>query len=79
MQPLSFHFSRARRGRFENRSSALEVFSRARGRGPSALLSLAAFSLIAGPSVDMMKLGKKAGYEMIASYLAKADVAHVTP
>jgi hypothetical protein len=45
----------------------------------SALLSLAAFSLIAGPSVDMMKLGKKAGYEMIASYLAKADVAHVTP
>jgi len=45
----------------------------------SAFLSLAAFSLIAGPSVDLMKLGKKAGYEMIASYLAKAEADHVTP
>jgi len=45
----------------------------------SALLSLAAFSLIAGPSLDMLKLGKKAGNEMIASYLAKAEADHVTP
>jgi len=45
----------------------------------SALLSLAAFSLIAGPSLDMLQLGKKAGNEMIASYLAKAEADHVTP
>jgi hypothetical protein len=43
----------------------------------SILLSLAGFSLIAGPSVDMVKLGKKAGYEMIASYLEKAEAEHV--
>jgi hypothetical protein len=36
----------------------------------SVLLSLAAFSLIAGPSVDMVKMGRKAGYEMIVNYLA---------
>ena len=43
----------------------------------SALLSLAAFSLIAGPSIDMVKMGKKAGYEMIASYLEKAEADHL--
>jgi hypothetical protein len=43
----------------------------------SALLSLAGFSLIAGPSVDLMKLGKQAGYETIASYLAKAEAYHI--
>jgi hypothetical protein len=43
----------------------------------SILLSLAAFSLIAGPSIDMMKLGKKAGHEMIASYLEKAAAGHL--
>ncbi len=43
----------------------------------SALLSLAAFSLIAGPSIDMIKIGKKAGYEMIASYLEKAEAAPI--
>jgi len=36
----------------------------------SIILSLAAFSLIAGPSVDMVKMGRKAGYEMIVNYLA---------
>jgi len=35
----------------------------------SIILSLAAFSLIAGPSVDMVKMGRKAGYEMIVNYL----------
>jgi hypothetical protein len=39
----------------------------------SILLSLAAFSLIAGPSIDMVKMGKKAGYEMIVNYLANAE------
>jgi hypothetical protein len=41
----------------------------------SVLLSLAAFSLIAGPSVGMIKMGKDAGYEMIVNYLANAESA----
>jgi hypothetical protein len=39
----------------------------------AALLTLIGFSFIAAPTVDMMKIGKQAGYEMIANYLAKAD------
>jgi hypothetical protein len=39
----------------------------------SVLLTLAAFSLIAGPSIGMIKMGKDAGYEMIANYLANAE------
>ena len=39
----------------------------------SVLLTLAAFSLIAAPSINMLKVGKDAGYEMIANYLATAD------
>jgi len=39
----------------------------------AALLTLAGFSLIAAPTVDMMKIGKQAGYEIIANYLAKID------
>jgi len=40
----------------------------------AALLTLIGFNFIAAPTVDMMKIGKQAGYEMIANYLAKADV-----
>jgi hypothetical protein len=40
----------------------------------AALLTLIGFSAIAAPTVDMMKIGKQAGYEMIANYLAKADL-----
>jgi hypothetical protein len=43
----------------------------------AALLTLIGFSFMAAPTVDMMKIGKQAGYEMIANYLAKAD--SVTP
>jgi len=38
----------------------------------SALLTIAAFSLIAGPTVDMVKMGRNAGYEMIANYVASS-------
>jgi hypothetical protein len=31
------------------------------------------FSLMASPAIEMMKVGKDAGYEMISNYLAKAD------
>jgi len=41
----------------------------------AALLTLIGFSFMAAPTVDMMKIGKQAGYEMIANYLAKADSA----
>ena len=41
----------------------------------AVLLTLIGFNFIAAPTVDMMKIGKQAGYEMIANYLAKADIA----
>ena len=39
----------------------------------AVLLTLVGFNFIAAPTVDMMKIGKQAGYEMIANYLAKAE------
>jgi len=43
------------------------------------LLTLVGFNLIAAPSVDMIRIGKQAGYEIIANYLAKADSAAQRP
>ncbi len=43
----------------------------------AALISLAGFNLIASSSaLDMMKVGKKAGYKIIANVLAEAESAH---
>jgi len=43
----------------------------------ATFLSLAGFNLIASsPALDIMKIGKKAGYEMISNVLAKAEAAH---
>jgi len=39
------------------------------------VISLTAFSLISGPAVDMVKVGKQAGYEIITNWIAKTDVA----
>jgi len=40
----------------------------------AVLISLAGFNLIASSSaVDMMKVGKKAGYKIIANVLAEAE------
>lgn len=40
----------------------------------AVLISLAGFNLIASSSaVDMMKVGKKAGYNIIANVLAEAE------
>jgi len=36
-------------------------------------LSFAAFSMIAAPAIDIVKVGKYAGYEIISNVLAKAD------
>lgn len=40
----------------------------------AVVISLAAFSLISAPAVDMVKVGKQAGYEIIANWLAKTNV-----
>ena len=37
----------------------------------AALITFVGFSLIASPSVDILKVGKKAGYEIISNMLAK--------
>ncbi len=37
----------------------------------AALLTFVGFSLIASPSFEMLKVGKQAGYEIIANVLAK--------
>ena len=36
----------------------------------AVLITFVGFSLIASSSVDMLKMGKKAGYEMISNMLA---------
>ena len=40
-------------------------------------LSFAAFSIIAAPAIDIVKIGKYAGNEIISNVLAKADSALV--
>ena len=37
----------------------------------AVLISLVGFSLIASPSLDVLKVGKEAGFEMIGNYLAE--------
>ncbi len=37
----------------------------------AVLISLAGFSLIASPSLDLLKVGKEAGLEMIGNYMAE--------
>lgn len=39
----------------------------------AVLVTLVGFSLMASPAIEMMKVGKDAGYEMISNYLAQAD------
>ena len=41
----------------------------------SALISFVGFGLIAFPYVDILVVGKEAGYEQISNFLAKADVS----
>ena len=37
----------------------------------AVLISLAGFSLIASPSLDILKVGKEAGFEMIGNFMAE--------
>ncbi len=39
----------------------------------AVLLTFVGFSLIASPSIEIMKVGKEAGYEIISNYLAKEE------
>lgn len=42
----------------------------------AVLITFVGFSLIASPSMDILKVGKRAGYEIISNVLAKeANVA----
>ena len=42
----------------------------------AVIITFVGFSLIASPStVDLMKVGKKAGFEIISNVLAKAETA----
>jgi hypothetical protein len=44
------------------------------------LLTFFGFSLMASPSVELIKTGKDAGTQTLTSYLAKADVTvHANP
>ncbi len=42
----------------------------------AALISFVGFSLIASPIVDVLVVGKEAGYEQISNFLAKSDTAN---
>ncbi len=39
------------------------------------LISFVGFSLIASPFIDVLVVGKEAGYEQISNFLAKSDVS----
>jgi len=39
----------------------------------AVLLTFVGFSLIASPSIEILKVGKEAGYEIISNYLAKEE------
>ncbi len=41
----------------------------------AVFITLAGFSLISAPVVDIIKVGKKAGYQIIANVLAKAELS----
>jgi len=45
----------------------------------AVVLSLVGFSLIAAPTVDILKIGKQAGYEIISNYLANEGAAAHRP
>ncbi len=41
----------------------------------AVMISFVGFSLIASPFVDVLVVGKEAGYEQISNFLAKSDVS----
>jgi hypothetical protein len=45
----------------------------------AVVLTLVGFNLIAAPTVDILKIGKQAGYQIISNYLANVDAAAHRP
>jgi len=45
----------------------------------AVMLTLVGFNLIAAPAIDILKVGKQAGYQIISNYLANADAAAHRP
>jgi hypothetical protein len=45
----------------------------------ATLVTIIGFNAIASPSVEIMKIGKKAGYEIIANVLAREAAARPIP
>jgi len=45
----------------------------------AVLLTVVGFNLIASPAVDIMKVGKEAGYQIISNYLASAGASAQRP
>ncbi len=41
----------------------------------AALITLTGFSLISAPALDILKVGKKAGYQIIANVLAETELS----
>jgi len=41
----------------------------------ATMISFVGFSLIASPFVDVLVVGKEAGYEQISNFLAKSDAS----
>lgn len=41
----------------------------------AVLISFVGFSLIASPAVDVIVVGKKAGYQIISNFLANSDAS----
>jgi hypothetical protein len=45
----------------------------------AVVLTLVGFNLIAAPTIDILKVGKQAGYQIISNYLAKTEAAAHRP
>jgi hypothetical protein len=45
----------------------------------AVVLTLVGFNLIVAPAVDILKIGKQAGYQIISNYLANADATAHRP
>jgi len=62
-----------------NKENKMRLIEKALIMLVAIVISLAAFSLISAPALDMVKVGNQAGYEIITNWLAQADVPSQHP
>ena len=62
-----------------NKENKMRLIEKALIMLVAIVISLAAFSLISAPALDMVKVGNQAGYEIITNWLAQADVSSQHP